>query len=159
MSLAAIETPSGTDGQTESVNDAISKKKVEFVIPSDKAGLVIGRGGAQLKEIQAECGCNLKVGPDEGFPLRLVVAWGDDEDALERARCRVLGLIAASVGAVLPASTAAPIFAAVADSTEPKQTEAAVLLLPREQQQVGGVDNNKETNGGGSGAASEAVTS
>lgn len=83
----------------EKVHDAPKFPSIHYMIPQNRVGALIGRGGEMIRDLQERSGCKIQVQPDsQADPNavgRIVVLTGDDL-AIERAR----GLIDEVVHAV-----------------------------------------------------------
>lgn len=70
--------------------------KLEFFIAKEKAGVVIGKGGQTLKEVQAEFNCKIRLDREELNGMRRVTVRHDDDMVMLRAKERILEIIANS---------------------------------------------------------------
>ncbi|KAJ2342459.1 hypothetical protein IWW50_006324, partial [Coemansia erecta] len=64
-----------------------------IVVPGSKVGLIIGRGGESIREIQFSSGASVQVQPDNGRMEREIVLAGTGEQ-IERARARIMDIVA-----------------------------------------------------------------
>lgn len=77
--------------------DMDTGNKLEFFIPKEKAGGVIGKGGVVLRELQIETGCRIRLDRDEMHGMRRVTVKHDDDSVMLRAKERILDVAAASM--------------------------------------------------------------
>ncbi|KAJ2119450.1 hypothetical protein IW147_005873 [Coemansia sp. RSA 720] len=67
---------------------------VTIVVPGSKVGLIIGRGGESIREIQFSSGASVQVQPDNGRAEREIVLLGAP-DQIEQARARIMDIVSA----------------------------------------------------------------
>ncbi|CAO3662103.1 unnamed protein product [Umbelopsis ramanniana] len=67
-------------------------RKEEFGVPNNVVGLVIGKGGENLKRIEAASGARIQFGPDEGESERRCNISGED-DQIQVARDMVMQVV------------------------------------------------------------------
>lgn len=70
-----------------------NRRSIEFYIPRECAGMVIGPSGTTLKEIQTEFSCRIKIERDDGASVRKVFVWSDDESVLQQVKDKIIYLI------------------------------------------------------------------
>ncbi|KAJ2788897.1 hypothetical protein H4R20_007283, partial [Coemansia guatemalensis] len=70
-----------------------SPPAVTIMVPSSKVGLIIGRGGESIKDIQFSTGCGVQVQPDDGRPERPIRLLGTPEQ-VDMARSRIMDIVA-----------------------------------------------------------------
>lgn len=91
--------PSPTSRQHQS-HDA-NQKVVEFGIPVEKVGVVIGKGACALKSLQAEFGLYIVVDKEERHGMRTVIIKGDDDNAIHRAKEKIMLKLSESSAAAI----------------------------------------------------------
>lgn len=78
--------------------DADRKKYLEFAVPREAAGAIIGKGGSVLRDLQQETGAHIHVDRDDPTSsMRRVVVKADDEASLARAHDHVLSIVTAQL--------------------------------------------------------------
>ncbi|KAJ1732472.1 hypothetical protein LPJ61_002028 [Coemansia biformis] len=70
-----------------------SSGAVTIMVPSSKVGLIIGRGGESIKDIQYTSGAGVQVQPDDGAPERPIQLLGTPEQ-VDIARARIMDIVA-----------------------------------------------------------------
>lgn len=68
-------------------------KSVHFLIPKDKAGGLIGKGGVNLKTLSAECNCSIRLDREEEDNMRRVHLYNADMAILQEAKEKILEFI------------------------------------------------------------------
>jgi rRNA processing protein Krr1/Pno1 len=76
--------------------DVDTGNKLEFFIPKDKAGGVIGKGGQILRDLQTETGCRIRLDRDEIQGMRRVIVRHEDDAVMLRAKEKILDVVAAA---------------------------------------------------------------
>ena len=67
-----------------------TSQKLDFYIPKEKAGGVIGKGASVLKGLQKEFGIFIRLDRSEIRGMRKVIMRGEDEAVLIRAREKII---------------------------------------------------------------------
>ncbi|KAJ2500519.1 hypothetical protein GGH96_002667 [Coemansia sp. RSA 1972] len=67
---------------------------VTIMVPGSKVGLIIGRGGESIRDIQFSSGASVQVQPDNGRSEREIVLLGAP-DQIEQARARIMDIVSA----------------------------------------------------------------
>ncbi|KAJ2083740.1 hypothetical protein H4R24_000603 [Coemansia sp. RSA 988] len=79
--------------QVPSQQQQQSPPAVTIMVPSSKVGLIIGRGGESIKDIQFSTSCGVQVQPDDGRPERPIRLLGTPEQ-VDMARARIMDIVA-----------------------------------------------------------------
>lgn len=70
----------------------------DFKIPDKLVGLVIGRGGEQIKRLQMESGCKIRIASDgDGTMDRLCTLTAGSQEAIDEAKRRLNDVVARGV--------------------------------------------------------------
>jgi polyribonucleotide nucleotidyltransferase len=76
-----------------------NKKYLEFTVPREAAGAIIGKGGSILRDMQQEVGAQIYIDRDDpSSSTRRVVVKADDEPTLTKAHERVMSIVNAQAG-------------------------------------------------------------
>lgn len=70
---------------------------IEFLIPKEQAGAVIGKGGVGLRDIRQETGCKVSLSRDEVNGMRVVTVYHENNEMMEKAKELVLQRAATAV--------------------------------------------------------------
>jgi hypothetical protein len=107
-----LAAPGGTSAGTVLTSDE-RLHVIEFYIPNEHAGIVIGKGGQALKELIQDCGCRIHVDRDKaGNGSRRVVVQHSDERVAQLAKVTVLQKIPQG-SACLEASSSSSVGASI----------------------------------------------
>ncbi|KAJ2712492.1 hypothetical protein H4R19_002723, partial [Coemansia spiralis] len=82
----------GASGASSASGPSGASGAVTLMVPSSKVGLIIGRGGETIKDIQYATGAGVQVQPDNGAPERQIQLLGAP-DQVEAARARIMDIV------------------------------------------------------------------
>jgi far upstream element-binding protein len=86
----------GYGGGGEKINDSI-------FVPSEAVGMIIGKGGETIKDIQSTTGCKVNVSPSSGpGEVEREIGLVGTRDAIERAKRAIEDKVEAVVSFILP---------------------------------------------------------
>ncbi len=85
--------PSGYQGGAGPSRGAGGAMTETMMIPNDSVGLIIGRKGDTIRNIQTESGARIQIGREDGNPERPITINADSVQAIAAARQRILDVV------------------------------------------------------------------